>query len=241
MRNVGYSLNRSASVMFSRDVAHHLERSLLNDAAEIIGRDPHLTVVRSRRWTSRDRTGEMDLAVLDQRARSVLLHIQAKAAIAPEGNRMTQAVERRIAEGFAQIDAFRQLAQSDRDDVASRIFGKRLAGVRIVDAVLGRAGFGTSEVWRRLSTDVVPLNLNILQGLVTAGAEGIPTFDLGQLPESVDRLLGGVEAAAKPAWAKTETDLGWLMLDMPQLDWDDEALLPLRSRYFPRVGKWRGS
>jgi len=142
-RNIFYVLNKCNPTQFNNIVSQHLEPTLLKQALEIFKILPGLEKFSNEKWSK----GEFDLLIY-QSSSNTMLHIQAKAAIPPQGARMTKAVETRSQEGIKQLNRFQDLPENERDSVISKILEKRVEKVRCVSVLLCRAGLGTYSVWK---------------------------------------------------------------------------------------------
>src|SRR5690606_4819677 len=94
-RNILYSLNKTNQQLYDNSISQHLEPQLIENARAVLDGVSGLIVVPNVEWEN----GEIDLLVfsVDENA---CLHVQAKAAIPPQGTRMIRAVEDRIDEGL---------------------------------------------------------------------------------------------------------------------------------------------
>jgi hypothetical protein len=113
-RNVPYGLNRTDRRKFDNLVSGDLEPQLLMSAEPIFRKIAKVEVVKNHAWGN----GEIDLLAY-QSSSNIALHVQAKAALPPQGARMVDRVEGRSREGLKQLAAFRALPQGRIDEVIS--------------------------------------------------------------------------------------------------------------------------
>jgi hypothetical protein len=159
-RNVLYALSRTDKKHYNDFVSQHLEPELIRAAAELFSSFDELEIRTNHKWAQ----GEFDLLIYSK-TENTALHIQAKAAIPPQGARMVQAVESRTSEGIEQLKRFRELAPREQDAVLSDALKYDVRNVEIVDVLLSRSCFGTDRVWSAIGT-AVPVNLSLLKSIV---------------------------------------------------------------------------
>jgi hypothetical protein len=112
-RNILYALNRLDRDRFNNLVSNHMEPELLQSAASIFQKFDNAAVALNVSWLHGRKEGELDMLVYAA-AENVALHVQAKAAIPPQGARMIRALEGRISEAVEQLSEFRKLPQDVR-------------------------------------------------------------------------------------------------------------------------------
>jgi hypothetical protein len=231
-RNIPYVLNRTYHERFDNVVSRWMEPALVAEAASLFRSIPGISIVQNHGWGQ----GEIDLLVYssDQNA---ALHIQAKAALPPEGARMVKALEDRVAEGLRQLNIFRCLPQTRVDAILSSALKQRVEHVRVYDALLCISSYGTHRVWSRLG-DVAPLNPLIIAGIVqriekTSGQPSLAGIRKASM-EIVEEIVRGVN----PEWNETELPIGDYRIRYPILYYDEDAFFKERARlWFPRV-RW---
>jgi len=149
----------------------------------------------------------------------LLLHVQGKAVIAPQGARMVQTVEARIQEGIDQLQRFRALGGEKMDKILSTALKREVHGVEVTDVLLSRSCFGTSNIWSQMKA-IVPLNLVLLAGLVNQFTEQGKPLPLRDFGTNMWREINQVMQAARPTWIMKEFPAGGTMIHLPMLDFD---------------------
>jgi len=143
-RNALYtSLNRDQQV-FDNLISEHLEPRLISLAESYFARFTGYCIKTNIRWTG----GEIDIAVYDS-VRNIILIIEAKASLMPEGARMVQRAEARLLEGIDQLNRFRSLPAENIESILSRSFNRTMNQVAVHSGLLSWAGFGTT-IWNQL-------------------------------------------------------------------------------------------
>ena len=226
-RNVLFVVNRLDKRRFDDLVSQAMEPQLIEQATALFARVSRLEVVRNHDWGD----GEFDVLVYSP-AENVALHVQAKAAIPPQGARMVAAIEARGREGLEQLARFRALAQGDQDTILTQALGHQVAAVSLIDVLLARTSFGTAALWGR-SGAVALVNLLLLAEVIRTADPARPLTDFAahataRLDEIVD--------IASPRWVEREIDLGTLALRLPILDYDFASLGAARARAWTAAG-----
>jgi Holliday junction resolvase-like predicted endonuclease len=214
-RNLLYMLNRLDRTTFDNLVERHLEPQLLDEAALILETLPEVIVKKNVKY----RGGEIDLVAYDPGGHTAI-HIQAKAAIPPQGARMTRQIESRTLRAIEQSNSFANQSPEVRDKVCSDVIGYEVRGVKWVPAILSRSGFGTARAWTTLG-DITPLNVPLLRascrkinedgGTLASFAETTRVLFEGLVDETVERWRQGriVLFGTKPAchfWTSTKAN-----------------------------------
>jgi hypothetical protein len=156
-RNLLYVLNKSDRVHFDELVSDQLEPALLSRAEQIVGQIAGLSVRPNIVW----KEGEIDLLVYDA-ASNTALQVQAKAAIPPQGARMTRQVAAHTLRAVGQLEKFETQPPSFRDGLLAQSFSVDCKEVRWASAVLTRSSFGTSRAWSAIQGRAA-LNLPLLR------------------------------------------------------------------------------
>ncbi len=225
-RNIFYVLNRCNTTQFNNIVSQHLEPTLLKQALEIWERLPGLRIVSNKNWSK----GEFDLLIYQSSANTVV-HIQAKAAIPPQGARMTKAVENRSKEGIEQLNRFQDLPQDERDSVISEIFEIRVENVQCVSVLLCRAGLGTHSVWK-LKKDITVLNLQLLNGVVHRILSS-ENLNLADVKTVTDRLLIDIYNRSVVEWEQGSISLNGSLIRMPLLKLNHDEMYKISKQLSP--------
>lgn len=226
-RNVLYVVNRVDRTRFDELVSKHLEPQLILDSRRFFEADPSLTVVANHVWGK----GEFDLLVYS-RVENAALHVQAKAAIAPQGARMVQAVEGRTKEALAQLARFRQLDAAARDQILSTALGFPVTNVAVSDVVLSRSCFGTQRVWKGMG-GVLALNLPLLAGTARTMLRENQRISIADFPKRAAAALDVLRNTCSRGWRRATVDFGLAKLDIPLLDLDNDAVAKARDVYSP--------
>ena len=96
-RNILFAVRHQDQKLFNEMVSKHLEPSLVQQAADFLRATPGLEITLGHVWQK----GDIDILVYSP-SENAALHIQAKAAIPPQGARMVQTIEGRVLEGLDQ-------------------------------------------------------------------------------------------------------------------------------------------
>lgn len=221
-RNIVFAVRHQDERLFNDMVSQHLEPSLVQQAADLLRAVPGFEVIVGRHWHKGGRNGELDMLVFSA-AENVALHVQAKAAIPPQGARMVQTIEGRVREGLDQLKRLSDLPRADRDAVLSQALERTIIGVEVIDVLLSRSCFGTSKVWSQLR-NVVPLNLTLLAGVTKGARLGRKSMSLLTLPVQVQDEINQLMHRARPQWVTKEAILGRVVFRLPMLEFDSEAV-----------------
>lgn len=213
-RNIPYALNKIDRERFDTKLSPHLEPRLLQVALEILQQVPSIRIGTNLKWED----GEIDMLVFHLEE-NVALHIQAKAALPPQGSRMVHAIETRVLEGVKQLTAFRLLAQSQKDSIISRAFNVQAVEVRIVDALLVWSGFGTKKIWDQLD-HIATLNIALLFMLVKRNR----LLPLDQIAMQTAEIIDEIVKAATPHWGFDRITIGEYEVEVPRFDYDASSL-----------------
>lgn len=217
-RNLIYGVKEAEKGRFNDFISHHLEPALVGAAVTVLNRIPTLQVVANAKWEK----GEFDILAFSE-VENTALHIQAKAAIPPQGARLVQSLEGRIREGLEQLARFRKLPPAQQDRVLSDKLGREVHNVHVVDVFLSSSSFGTARVWSKLG-DVVPLNLALLELILRRLQDQGEVLKLHQLPMLVQEELERLIQEVQPRWSTGSITLLGTTITFPLLEHDDQAL-----------------
>jgi hypothetical protein len=223
-RNSLYAINRTDGKKFDRLVSQHLEPQLVEEAFALLRPLKGLELVPNHRWKG----GEIDLLVYCA-AENAALHIQGKAAIAPQGARMVQAVETRVQEGIAQLKGLRALGQEGMDAVLSAALKRTVRDVQVIDVLLSRSCFGRDRIWSQLK-EIVPVNLTLLGGLANPARKRGDPLSLRAFSDNVWQEINGLMQSARPEWVRKEFPAGRTLIRLPMLDYDVDRVCQERWR-----------
>lgn len=229
-RNLLYTINRTDAKRFSDLVSKHMEPELLHAAELMFCEFDRLEVIKNVNWGA----GEIDLLVYSA-AENAALHIQAKAAIPPQGARMLRAIESRMLEGLDQLRRMRDLNPVERDNVLSRALGRDVRQVKVVDVLLSRASIGTENVWSKLEA-AVALNLTLLRISLNKAREQRRTLSLLGFAGLVSTEFRRIMALAQPRWVEREAPLGTTSFRIPFLEFDTRVAQDEQRRAWVQSG-----
>jgi hypothetical protein len=232
VRNVLYVLNRTDSQRFDNLVSNHLEPQLLDDTQRLFARDAGMRVAREISFDG----GEIDLAVYDAAANTVL-QCQAKAALPPQGARMTRRVEQRALEGLRQLQAFRHLTPAQREEVLSRAFKCRIRDAELRDALMTRSCLGRAPLWTA-AEGVALLSPSLLALLGSRRRAHRRQLELRTLSEDGIALLEEMAESVSSNWTVKRVVVGRHVIDVPMLDTSPEVVASWRVRAVAsRIGR----
>ncbi len=224
-RNVAYAINRSNPETFSNIVAGELEPSLIQSAVETLKKIPDVEVVTNYEW------GRSEIDILVYRStENAGVHIQAKGALPAQGARMVQAVETRVKEGLEQLMRLRELPAHERDEVLSGALKREVRGVALAEAVLCRAGVGTSKSWQRM-TGVAAINPPLLNGIAKRYEEQ-PSLRLAEFTNVATSVLNALVAISFEKWDYETLAFGQLRVSIPLMRIDLDRLHRERLKLF---------
>lgn len=226
-RNILYALNWLDKNRFDSLVSSHMEPELVKSATAIFKRFDGVVVVPNVDWQQGEIAGELDLLVFSA-SENIALHVQAKAAIPPQGARMVAALERRIAEGTSQLKRFRQLPTNAIDSIISSSIGRALNNVEIIDVILTRSSCGTYRVWGTLD-EVVVINLSLLGTVQRQSVLNKCPDPLKKFPQTVLEELDRVMHAVKPKWTTRTVTWGDSSFNIPELEYNRQAMDRVRT------------
>ena len=218
-RNILYTLQKTDRKKFDDEVSPLLEPRLTEIASKIFRHLQDVQIIPNFIWSK----GEFDLLV-HRKSENCVLHVQIKAAIAPEGARMTTRVESRIREGLEQLANFKKLKQPDQDLILSTALSQKITSAKVVDIILCWSGFGTSKIWSLLG-DVAPLNIALLAHLVRADTRR----SLSTFAQDTHSLIDQITTEANPVWNIDTIELGPKKISFPNLDCDWDSLVKYQT------------
>jgi Holliday junction resolvase-like predicted endonuclease len=218
-RNIPYAVNKIDRERFDTKLSPHLEPRLLQVAHEILQKVPNIRIGTNLKWEG----GEIDMLVFHPEE-NVGLHIQAKAAMPPQGSRMVYAIETRVQEGIRQLTAFRLLPQNQKDSIISRVFNVQAVDVRIVDALLVWSSFGTKNIWDQLD-HIATLNIPLLFMLVKKNR----FLPVDQIVIQTIATIDEIVKKALPHWGFDRITLGEYEIEVPRFDYDPSSLFQYKE------------
>lgn len=222
-RNMLYALVRTNRAKFDEVVSQHLEPALLIDAEKCFSAIGGVEIRRNVNWER----GEIDLLAYHEASNSAL-QVQAKAAVPPQGARMVAQIESRTLEGAKQIQRFMDLADKERDAIASVAIGRKLDRVGWSSAILVRTCLGTEKAWTGIS-GYIPLNPVLLRAalkrLVQQG-----DFSFAKLDRAVADDLDALHTSAIEGWTNKNFSLFGKTIDLPLLELNYAAIAAFRKR-----------
>lgn len=232
-RNIVYWLNRTDQRTFHNNVSAHLEPQLIHDAKEALERFPNLRIVSEVDWSKEGYEGEIDILVYDELSNTAL-HLQGKATVPPQGARMIQTLESRIAEGLKQLKRLRDLKRENRDLVLSEALNKAVSKVVIQDVVLARTCFGTHKIWSA-NPDVLFITLPLLTLYANRLLKEGNPFDLRLFAGNISRLLNDLVDSSHCHWVNSQLHISDADLTIPMLHHDSAAIRKARIDIWKRA------
>lgn len=214
-----------------------MEPELLKSATAIFKKFAGMVVVPNVNWKQGEIAGELDLLVFSA-SENISLHVQAKAAILPQGARMVAALEGRIAEGASQLKRFRQPPKDAIDSIISSSIGRALNNVEVIDVILTRSSCGTYRVWGKLG-EVVVVNLSLLGTVQRQSVSNKCQDPLKKFPRAVSEELDRVMHAIKPKWTTRTVTWGDSSFTIPELEYNRRAMDRVRTA-MGRAGRSTG-
>lgn len=227
-RNLLYALNELDRDRFDNLVSEHLEPALLDDAAKVFAESNGFKVISNVNWSFDCARGEIDLLVVED-ASSTALALQAKAAIQPQGARMTRRIEDRTLEAATQVKSFEKLTDHQRDEICSKAAGIKTKSLTHLSAILSRSCFGTHRAWSQIG-DATPLNLLLLKGAMARLRKA--EAPLADLPAIAEELLDEIVGATASQWQTEELPIFGAVIEKPSLRIDEAKLADIRHKIF---------
>lgn len=226
-RNLLYVLNRRDPDRFGAVVANSMEPLLIDEMADTFLTIPGVEVAKAVSWDG----GEIDLVVYQETTRTVL-QVQAKAAIPPQGARMTAHIESRTNEAVNQLAKFKAADDEIQATALARAFNRSTDDFREVHTLSGvasRSGFGSRGAWADLG-DAVPLTPALLRGVLSDGASGIAS-SLPDIWGSVPSVLDRAVSYTTSGWRRDQIILLNGTLSVPLLDLNPHKVYELRRSW----------
>ena len=231
-RNILYALNRTDPQRLEDLVSRHLEPQLLDDFQRLFERDACFQVAREIAFPG----GEIDLAVYDASSNTVL-QCQAKAALPPQGARMTSRVQQRALEGLRQLRTFRDLDPSQREETLGRAFGRSVCGAELHDALLTRSCLGRAPLWTA-AEGVALLSPSLLALLGSRRRVLGGQLEFRTLADDGIVLLEEMAGSVSARWTVYPVLIGDHVLDVPMLDTSPDVMTTWRIRAVAaRIGR----
>jgi hypothetical protein len=127
---------------------------------------------------------DIDMLAYCERS-NVILIIQAKATLYPEGARMVRNLDGRIAEAIGQIAIFDALPPEEKKKIINECFvGVGDKNPKQLNGILTNSSFGTYNSWQHIDAKkIVPLNCNILRHVLPR------CVALSDLPEEIEKYI----------------------------------------------------
>jgi hypothetical protein len=222
-RNLLYVKNKLDPDSFSCSIANEMEPALIAAAMKIFRQISQLIVVPNVRWER----GEIDILIFNP-DENAALHVQAKAAIPPEGARMTRAMETRIDEAFAQLERLHQENRTIVDELISRAVKRKVSAVTVYDAILTSSCFGTSTVWQRMN-ETAALNLPLLATAIGEIRNNNEQKPIAQLAATAIKILDRWCSDLSRGWTLEKVTIDDVTLEVPGLELDPKLLRVIRN------------
>jgi hypothetical protein len=222
-RNLLYVLNKRNREKFDQVASPALEPQLLLEAEAILQKLPGVLTAKNVVWREGKLEGEVDLLVFEPACRAGI-QIQAKAALPPQGARMTYQIENHTRKAVSQLSLFQGLPTAVRDRISSGAFGTDVSVSAWTSVALSRSGFGAAGGWKALK-DVLPMNIQLL------------TRTVQRLINTPGATLERFEETARTIWADfcKKCIIGW---DTEEINILGTALqLPLLKLNYNEINK----
>jgi hypothetical protein len=222
-RNLLYVANRLDPDSFSRSIANEMEPALIAAAMKIFQQISQLIVVPNVCWER----GEIDILIFNP-DENAALQVQAKAAIPPEGARMTRAMETRIAEAFSQLERLHQASAMTVDELISRAVKRNVTAVTVYDAILTSSCFGTSAVWQRMK-GTAALNLPLLATVIDEIQSNKDQKPIALLAARANEILDRWCSDLSSGWTLEKVTIDDVTLEVPGLELNPQCLRAIRN------------
>ncbi len=227
LRNMLYALNKADPDLFSKSVAHHLETELLNELSALCERNPELSIKKNLKWSFEGKDGEVDAVLYDSQSKFFLV-LQAKAAIPPEGARMTRNVQSRTIEALCQIESFGNLSRANQEVFFRDTVGQVDENFEVAHGIITRSGLGTDKAWQAVK-DVAVMNVGLLG--YTLHETGATSADfLGDPVKFLSNAIDDLVSHHFIGWEQGIVSLFDRKLHIPLMKLNNEKLQELRFR-----------
>jgi len=224
-RNLLYVINKRNRTRFDELISAHLEPALLEEAARLIAQIPGVEVAKNVKWTG----GEIDILVF-QSSSKVAMHVQAKAALPPQGARMTRRIEDQTLKAVDQLKRFDAKSAKFRNELCARTFGKEIVPLSWVSGILSRSSLGTAKAWSAVE-GIAILNPLLLTGAVSR-IMADSKLSLADLPNITQTLVREITNRAVKGWTNNRINIFGTEVEVPLLDLDYEQITKIRHQLF---------
>jgi len=223
IRNILYSYNQRDPDSFGAIVANKMEPFLIDEALSVLSDFSRFESATGVAFAG----GEIDLVLYSQ-TENIILNVQAKAPLSPQGARMVTATETRVKEGLAQLSRFTKLSVKEREEVYSKAFNREISAPQVVDCILIRSCVGTKKIWDQLG-DTLLFNLPILRMLQTKFKGN--SLNASEFVAEVNKAINFIDTGVNYQWKTADLDFGGVTLCVPSLDRDGVSSLHLVKGY----------
>jgi hypothetical protein len=213
-RNLLYVLNKRHRKKFDEIASPALEPQLLLEAEAILQKLPGTLIVKNVEWREGELRGEIDLLVYEPTSLAAL-QVQAKAALPPQGARMTRRVEDQTRKAVAQLTAFRDLPALARDRICSEALGTAATVSTWTSVALSRSGFGAVGGWQVLQ-GVLPMNVQLIAETVQEILH-TPGASLEGFEDTARRLWADLCAKCLIGWEVETINILGTVIELPLL------------------------
>lgn len=227
MRNMLYALNQSDRDHFSKTVAHHLEVELLKEVSDLCDKIPGLKIKCNVPWSHEGRDGELDAILYDTDKRFIIA-LQAKAALPPEGARMTRNVEARTLEAVGQVASFEQLSRESKEKTLSGAIGRISDDFLVSHGIVTRSGLGTNKAWKA-AEGISVFNVGLLKHALS-GSEKILLDFLSNPEKYLSEVIDQLVQQHFINWETGVVPLYHRELHIPLMKLDNDELQKMRVR-----------
>lgn len=222
-RNLFYVINRRDKSEFDTKLSSSLEPKLISDAIACLRQCREFELIPNVKWSK----GEVDLFIYD-RKHNHCIQVQAKAALPPQGARMTRNLQSRTIEGIKQLSRFNQLNAEERDAICSRALGRSVANVQWSSALLSRSGFGGAAAWRQFD-EITPVNIALLK-MVVSKIKSTGDVSATRLLYGLRKNFGKIKSRSVAGWQPETLNLFGVQIELPLLKLNHSYLRALENR-----------
>ncbi len=148
---------------YDENISQHLEKNLIKRANNLFSASGFQV------YAEKDfEKSEIDLLVFCDKT-NMILQIQAKATLPPDGAREVERLDGRIQEAKSQLDVFNSLTANEQVVIAQECFPGSIIGedTTFISGILINSSFGTYKSWNLIEdNNILPLNCNILKNTI---------------------------------------------------------------------------
>lgn len=215
-RNAIQGFMRSHSCRFDKLVSHDLEPTLIAAFEATLQGSSEIRVFNNRKFKG----GEFDLLVIDPVTQHIII-CEAKAPMPPQGVRATERLAGRIREGMEQLSSFIDRPHDAKLRILQEVTGLQFENPTLHYAILGRACFGSQEVWTQ--KEITPITLPLMR-LAIARLRESKIGIAANLTTVVNEIYDEIFAEAKWSWRNERIELCGSVIELPLLDYERKTI-----------------